>query len=120
MGEEERWKRRGGWETWWRLLEVEVRAELVSTIRPVAPPPPPPPPRLWQSPASCCPGDPSTVSPVNWLSSLAATPTPTPGPGPKPPPTETPPSSLVLSSVDSGTGLGFRGEARIRAGLETG
>lgn len=32
--EEDTCRGRGGWETWWRVLEVEVRVVLVSTARP--------------------------------------------------------------------------------------
>lgn len=102
--EDERWKWRGGWETWWTLLEVEVKAELVSTIRPTAAPV-----RPRHTTESWSAEEPSTFRPGNRVSSL--TPIPTPSPAPKP-------RDLVLSSVHRGGGLGFRGEVRMRAGFE--
>ena len=84
-------------------MEVEVRAELVSTIIPTAP---------------GSPDGPSTASPENSFSSL--TPTPSPELKPAAPAGRPPLSGLVLSSVHSGEGLGLRGEVRIRAGFDTG
>lgn len=94
---------------------MEVIAELVSTIGPTAPPIGP-----RQTAESWRVEELSMLSPGYMLSSL--TPIPTPSPPLKPAPATGGPAagSLVRSSTHSGGGLGLRGEARMRAGLETG
>lgn len=87
---------------------MEVRAELVSTIRP------------RQTTESCRADDPSTFSPGNRLSSLTPTPTLSPGLNPEPAAGRLEHRGLVLSSVHRGGGLGLRGEVRMRAGFDTG
>lgn len=92
-------------------MEVEVIAELVSTIRPTAPPASP-----RQITESWSAEEPSMLSPGNTFSSLTPIPTLKPAPAACTPE----PGGFVLSSVHSGGGLGLRGEVRMRAGLETG
>lgn len=94
---------------------MEVRAELVSTIRPTAPPA-----RPRQTSESWSVEEPSMLSPGNRLSSLTPIPTLSPALKPAPATGRPEPSGLVLSSVHSGGGRGLRGEVRIRAGFETG
>lgn len=94
---------------------MEVRAELVSTIRPIAPPA-----RPRQTTESWSTVEPSMFSPGNRFSSLTPIPTLSPGLKPAAAAGRPEPTCLVLSSVHSGGGRGLRGEVRIRAGLETG
>lgn len=96
-------------------MEVEVRAELVSTIRPTAPPA-----RPRQTTESWSVEEPSMVSPGNRFSSLTPIPTLSPVLKLAAAAGRLEPSGLVLSSVHSGGGLGLRGEVRMRAGFETG
>lgn len=95
-------------------MEVEVRAELVSTIRPTAAPV-----RPRHTTESWSVEEPSTFSPGKRFSSLTPIPTPSPPLKPAPAAGRPEPSGLVLSSVHSGGGCGFRGEVRMRAGFET-
>lgn len=92
-------------------MEVEVRAALVSTIRPRESPPRPRHSEFWRV------EEPSMFSPGNKLSSLIPLPTLTPPP--KPTADTGRPRGLVLSSEHSGGGRGLRGELRMRAGFET-
>lgn len=96
-------------------MEVEVIAELVSTIRPTVPPA-----RPRQTTESWSAEEPSMFSPGNRFSSLTPIPTLSPVPKPAPAAVKPEPRGLVLSSVHSGGGLGLRGEVRMRAGFETG
>lgn len=96
-------------------MEVEVIAELVSTIRPTAPPA-----RPRQTTESWSVDEPSMFRPGNRFSSLTPIPTLSPALKPGPAVGRPEPSGLVRSSVHSGGGLGLRGEARMRAGFETG
>lgn len=96
-------------------MEVEVKAELVSTIRPTAPPA-----RPGQTTVSWSAEEPSMFSPGNRFSSLTPIPTLSPAPKPAPAACRPEPSGLVLSSEHSGGGLGLRGEVKMRAGFETG
>lgn len=92
---------------------MEVRAQLVSTIRLT-----PPPERPRQTTESWSPDEPSMLTLGNRFS--RRTPTPSPELKLAPAAGRLEPSGLVRSSVASGGGLGLRGEVRMRAGFETG
>lgn len=103
--EEDTCKCKGGWETWWRVLDVAVRAVLVSTMRPGGERSTARGPR--GADMSWCPGVPSRLSPGNMFSSR--TPTATPDP-----------TGLGRSSEQRGGGRGLRGELRTRPGERRG